>query len=84
MTDMPDLRPVTLRVAPEPAAPEQPKRVSVPDMPNFGIVPAIPPVRPLKATPKPASAVMPKPIARPVAEPTVPKSPFPRSRRLIQ
>lgn len=68
MTDMPDLRPVTLQVTPE-----QPKRVSVPDTPNFGIVPVIPPVRPLKATPKPASAAMPKPIARPVAEPTVPK-----------
>lgn len=72
MTDMPELRSVTLRVAPE-----QPKRVSVPDMPNFGIVPAIPPVRPPKApatpkiVPKPAAAgpmavpaTMPKPIAR--------------------
>ena len=73
MTDMPDLRPVTLRVTPEPAGPEQPKRASVPDIPNFGTVPAIPPVRPPKATPKPASAAMPKPIAKPVVEPTIPK-----------
>ena len=61
MTDMPDLRPVTLRVTPE-----QPKRVPFPDMPNFRPVPAIPPVRPPKApakpkvAPKPVSAAMPR------------------------
>ena len=74
MTDMPDLRPVTLRVTPE-----QPKRVPFPDMPNFGPVPAIPPVRPPKApakpkvAPKPVSAAMPKPTAKPMAEPIIPK-----------
>ena len=74
MTDMPDLRPVTLRVTPE-----QPKRAPISDMPNFGIVPAIPPVRPPKAparpkvAPKPVSAAMPKLTAKPMAEPIIPK-----------